>query len=159
MGHLALTFKDEESPFDEKTARKLGLRLEHLNHHELKDKFPFLAPGKSREGIFMPEKSGYVNPRQMLKAQKLLAQKRSCDVIDDVVKRVTPIGSGGFEVEAERSGHVITGRKVLVATGCFTHSRQLLPVGKQLDIKVDGTTVLLVCCRGGGIIPPDFEQK
>ena len=74
----------------------------------------------------------------------MAAKKAGCDVITDVVKRITPIGSCGYEIEAERSGQRIRGKKVLLATGSFTESRNLLPMNLQPLVTPSSVTVLLV---------------
>ena len=80
----------------------------------------------------------------MVAAQKTAAMRAGCDVIDDVVKRITPIGSEGYEIEAERSGQRIRTQKVLLATGSFTESRDLLPKDLKPLVNPSSVTVLLV---------------
>ena len=74
----------------------------------------------------------------------MAAKKAGCDVMDDVVKRITPIGSEGYEIEAERSGQPIRTKKVLLATESFTESRDLLPRNLQPLVTPSSVTVLLV---------------
>ena len=142
-GYLLLGYKNTKSTYDVETAAKLGEKLERLSRQEMAEKFPFLSTKDNHTGTYMAVNSGYINPRQMKKAQ-LLAKQGGCDVINDVVKRVIPIGGWGYQIEVEGSGELIRGRKVMVTTGCFTHCRDLLPVGMELDINRNGTTILLV---------------
>ena len=143
-GYLLLGYKNTESTYDVETAAKLGEKLHRFDPQEMAEKFPYLSTKENHTGTYMPVNSGYINPRQMKKAQKLLAERGGCDVINDVVKRVIPIGRDGYEIEVESSGQLIKGKKVLAATGCFTHCRDLLPRGMELDIDRNGTTILLV---------------
>ena len=126
------------------TANKLQESVEILNYMELKKSFPYLSTVDTHEGVYTNNKSGHISPRNLVTAQKIAARKRGCDVINDVVKKITLIDSGACEIEAEKSGQVIKGKKILLATGCFTESRNLLP--KNLKPLVDSmsTTVLLV---------------
>ena len=122
----------------------MGQKVFILNHEQMKEKFPYLATSEDRIGTYQEVNAGYISPRKMVKVQKLLAGQGGCDIINDIVKRISPIGSAWYEIEAEKSGHVIRGKKVLVATGCFTHSRDLLPKGLELKILPAGITSLYV---------------
>ena len=56
---------------------------------------------ESQAGLLTVSNSGHINPRKMIMAQKILATRAGCDVINDVVKKVIPIGSGGYDIEVE----------------------------------------------------------
>ena len=68
--------------------------MEVLGCRELKKRFPFLTIKENHGGLFSLKKSAYINPRKLIKAQKQLALEEGCDVINDVVKKITTIGSG-----------------------------------------------------------------
>ncbi len=145
VGFLAVGLKDGDYISSVKdTARKLQEPVEVLESRELKRRFPYLAIENIHEGVYTSKKSGHISPRNMVAAQKMAARKAGCDVIDDVVARVIPIGSGGYQVEAERSGLVFRTKKVLLATGCFTECRDLLPKNLKPLIQVQSVSVLLV---------------
>ena len=126
------------------TANELNEPVQILDHQELKKRFPYLAISHIHEGVYTNQKSGHISPRNLVTAQKIAAKNAGCDVIDDVVKRITPIGSGGYEIEAEGSGQRIRTKKVLLATGSFIESRDLLPKNLQPLVTTSSVTVLLV---------------
>ena len=126
------------------TANELNEPVQILDHEELKKRFPYLATSHIHEGIYTNQKSGHISPRNLVAAQKMAAKKAGCDVINDVVKRIMPIGSGGYEIEAEMGGQRIRTKKVLLATGSFTDSRDLLPKNLQPLVIPSSVTVLLV---------------
>ena len=121
--------------------------MEVLDHKELKERFPILSEAmvtENQAGLLTLSDSGHISPRRMIMAQKILATRAGCDVINDVVKRVVPIGGEGYEIEAECSGQRIRGKKMLLAPGCFLRSRDLLPKGLQLKMDPITFTILLV---------------
>ena len=148
IGFLAVSLKN--SPYITKTKAtteqlKEPVDMEFLDHLDLQKRFPFLTINEKHAGLFSQDKSGCINPRNLIKAQKELAVRGGCQITNDIVKRVTPLGSEGYEVEVESSGHVIRGKKVLLTAGCFTESRNLLPKGIKLNMQAVTFTILLVC--------------
>ncbi len=145
VGFLALGLKDGEYTSSVRaTARALREPVEILEPGELRRRFPFLSITNHHQGVFTKTKSGHISPRNLVAAQKAAALKSGCDVINDIVRRVAQIGSEEFEVEGERSGVVYRGRRVLLATGCFTDCRKLLPEHLSPEIENRSVTVLLV---------------
>ena len=149
-GFLAISLKD--GPFlsnmkngTEKFGKQVDVEV--LDHKELKERFAIVSETMATEnqaGLLTLSNSGHINPRRVIIAQKILATRTGCDVINDVVKRVVPIGGEGYEIEAERSGQRIRGKKVLLTPGCFMRSRDLLPKGLQLKMDPITFTILLV---------------
>ncbi len=131
------------------TAKKLGQHVDVLSFTQLKGKWPDLAITETQEGVYTNKKSGHISPRNLVAAQKEAACLAGCDIIDDIVKKLTPIGSGGYQIQAERSAKMYRSRKVLLATGAFTEFRSLLPHDMIPDLAKMGVMVLLVimiCC-------------
>ena len=145
VGSLVLGKVDGEYTNNIKTlAVELGEEISVLDSEHLKQQFPYIGNCETLEGVYSPRNAGHISPRNFIKAQQLLAKRNGCDIINDLVKTVSPIGSGDFEIEVESSGNVITGKKILLTTGSFIHSRNLLPYDKQLKLDLYGITVLLV---------------
>ncbi|KAJ8304174.1 hypothetical protein KUTeg_017757, partial [Tegillarca granosa] len=113
-----------------KTAIENGLNVEHYNKQTLKKRFPYLNFNPSDEALFEFHRAGHVSPRKLLTAQLSVAERNGCDIINDVVKHIQrKVGRDGsyiMEVKTE-TGRTITARKVLLAPGAYTTSRQLLP--------------------------------
>ena len=133
------------------TAKSMNEEIEVLGHEDLKRKFPYLATSSQQEGVYTSRKSGHIDARTMVKAQKQVASLKGCDIIDDIVNKVTPIGCQSSQKEGpthqvylERSGKTVHAKKVLLTTGAFVHSRNLLPDGWKLDLMTNGIAVLLV---------------
>ena len=120
-----------------------------LNSEHLKKQFPYLGACATLEGVYAPRNAGHISPRNLIQAQQLLARRNGCDVINDVVNRITVLGSGDFQLQTENSETTITARKVLLTTGSFTNARELLPYQLELKLHLYGITVLLVssCIR------------
>ena len=145
VGFLAFGLKNGDYTSSVKaTAKKLQYPVENLDHMEIKKRFPYLGIMNIHEGVYTNKNSGHISPRNLVTAQKMAARKGGCDIINDVVTKVTPIGPGGYQIEAERSGQVIKGKKILLATGCFTESRDLLPRNLKPLVNPMSITVLLV---------------
>ena len=120
-----------------------------LNSEHLKKQFPYLGACETLEGVYAPRNAGHISPRNLIQAQQLLARRNGCDVINDVVNRITVLGSGDFQLQTENSETTITAKKVLLTTGSFTNARELLPYQLELKLHLYGITVLLVssCIR------------
>ena len=120
-----------------------------LNSEHLKKQFTYLGACASLEGVYAPRNAGHISPRNLIQAQQLLARRNGCDVINEVVNRITVLGSGDFQLETENSETTITAKKVLLTTGSFTNARELLPYQLELKLDLYGITVLLVssCIR------------
>ncbi len=80
----------------------------------------------------------------MVEAQIKAAIMAGCDIIYDIVQRIVPIGQHGYQIQAEKTKTVFRTKRVLLATGAFTHNTNLLPKQYILDMETIGITVLLV---------------
>ena len=125
-------------------ADQLGEEITVMDCEHLNQRFPYIGKCRTLEGVHAPKNAGHISPRNLIKAQQLLVKRNGCDIINDVVKTVAPIGPEEFRIEAEGSGKLIKGKKISVTTGSFIHSRSLLPCDKQLKLYLFGITVLLV---------------
>ncbi len=145
VGFLALGSKGGEYTTQVKaTAKELNQPVDVLPFSQLRLMWPDLAIDETWEGVYTNHKSGHISPRNLVAAQKEAARLAGCDIIDDIVKRLTPIGSAHYQIEVERSGRLYRSQKVLLATGAFTEFRSLLPQGLKPDLTKMGVMVLLV---------------
>lgn len=121
-----------------------GGKYESLeNSEEIKKKFPYMDFGSDVQALHLSKTSGYLNPRNLVKAQKMIAEKAGCVYVDDVVNSVVRNPSGYYDLTLEKKGRV-TSQKVLLSTGGFTHCRDLLPPGIKPDMEQHPETVILV---------------
>ncbi|XP_003724264.3 uncharacterized protein LOC100889440 [Strongylocentrotus purpuratus] len=92
-------------------------------------------------------KGGYMNPRNYILANKTIAQRNGCDIVNEVVcdvdERRQPGADAYVLLTIKRSRAVITARKVLLCTGGFINFERLLPK-PALEIDIDPLTEMAV---------------
>lgn len=124
-----------KNPFVENVlsaAARLGVSTELLEDQSLKSRFPYFSFEQGCEGVFERNNAGYVNPRALVKAQAILAEKAGAILIDDIV--VSTRESGGRASVHTASGAVYTADRVLVAAGGFSIMQDLLLQPVALDV-------------------------
>ncbi|XP_041464725.1 uncharacterized protein LOC121415547 [Lytechinus variegatus] len=106
--------------------------------------------------IFESSHAGYINPRAYIAANKLLASKNGCEMIEDVVTEIRDNTDNGGKVgEREelhrrhqvirtKSGCVIRASRVLLCPGAFANTEHILPNGVEIDISTTTETCVLV---------------
>ncbi len=128
VGFLALGLEGEDNIERVKyRPHTLQEKAAILDRHTLRKQFPFLFLYDTQVGIYTPERSGHISARRMVKAQTEAARMAGCDIIDDVIQRIISVGSHEYQIEAEKTKAIFRARKILLATGAFTHNRDLLP--------------------------------
>lgn len=124
-----------------------GLDTYYVDPVEMKKQFPFFDFNANDAGIYERKSSGFISPRNMIKAQLKLAQLNGCNVIIDVVSDITRILSEDkeniMEIKTD-SGKKIMSKKVLIATGAFTSFRNLLGKDIHPDVNLFGANVAKV---------------
>ncbi|MEW9523987.1 FAD-dependent oxidoreductase [Agrobacterium radiobacter] len=124
-----------DNPFvdDVRTAAvRLGVSTELLDGENLENRFPYFSFEPGCEGVFERKNAGYVNPRALVKAQAVLAEKAGVSLIDDIV--VSTREEDGRASVQTASGAVYTADRVLVAAGGFSITKDLLPQPVALDV-------------------------
>ncbi|MBA4796954.1 MAG: FAD-dependent oxidoreductase [Rhizobiales bacterium] len=121
----------------EAAARQLGVAVEMLSDAALKSRFRYFDFGADCEGVYEEKNAGYVNPRRLVEAQSLLAEKAGARVIRRTAVSVRE--EGGLAIVTTDDGAVYTAERVLVAAGGFSINENLVP--RPLDLKVYGRTV------------------
>lgn len=102
-----------------------------------KELFPFLNFPPNYALYYETAPAGYVNPRDMLRAQNVIAQQQDTTIIDQCVVRVTSTADGVEIVTA--NGEQFWAEKVLIACGAFTNFHYLLPEPIPLRLKTETT--------------------
>ena len=118
-------------------ASTLEVETDLLSSDDLKQRFSYFEFGDACEGVYEGRNAGYVNPRRLVEAQSLLAEKAGARVIRQVAVSVRE--EPGVCVVTTDDGAVYMADRVLVAAGGFTINENLLP--RSLDLKVYGRTV------------------
>ncbi|WP_320196414.1 NAD(P)/FAD-dependent oxidoreductase [Agrobacterium rosae] len=113
-------------------AEKLGVDTDILHDAELAARFPYFAFESGCEGVFEKNNAGYVNPRELVRAQIAVAEKRGVTRIDDIAVSVRD--EGGVATVTTASGAVYPAEKVLVAAGGFSIADGLLPQALEMEV-------------------------
>ncbi|WAR00805.1 hypothetical protein MAR_025177 [Mya arenaria] len=100
-----------------------------LENADMKKQFPYLVMNKTDRGELETQNAGYINPRALVAAQKIIALRAGCTIIDDIAVSVDRVLAGTMYHMSVRTegGRTILARRVLLATGGFSTFRDLLP--------------------------------
>ena len=118
-------------------AGRLGVETETLGHDALSKRFSYFAFQDGAEGVWEEKRAGHINPRRLVKAQCLLAERQGATLIAETVSAVRQDGAIVTVTTAE--GRSYTADKVLVAAGGFSINEAL--VGARLDLSVYARTI------------------
>ena len=144
-GFLSVGKKDGDNIKSVKeNAKALSHEVSLLPYAELTKEYPYMTFDRESEGVFAAKQSGYINPRQLVKAQVKLAKQYGCHVYDSVVDSISNEVPKGHLVKMANGQNVMS-KRVIVATGAFTFSRSLMPGGMLPDLYLCPSTVILVC--------------
>lgn len=121
----------------ESAARQLGVSIEMLSDAALKARFRYFDFGDNCEGVYEEKNAGYVNPRRLVEAQSILAEKAGATVVRRTAVSVRE--EGGLAIVTTDDGSVYSAERVLIAAGGFSINENLLP--RPIDLKVYGRTV------------------
>ncbi|XP_782961.3 uncharacterized protein LOC577652 [Strongylocentrotus purpuratus] len=106
-----------------------------LNAAGLKAQFPYLHAEESWQMLFNFKNAGHVSARNLVAAQQKIAASHGCDIINDVVVKVQEKEKSrdSFINIVCQSGRKVAAKRVLLCTGAFSNSYDLLPRGKQIE--------------------------
>ena len=148
VGHLAVSpVKDYISDITN-TARQLGVDFKSLTDDELVDAFPYFSFDDEVSGVYEHSTGGYVNPRNLIKAQSEMVLNAKSGILAEPVSAIEKCGDF-FEVFTE-SGKKVRANEVLVASGVF--SEKLIQGDKELDLEICESTVVLAELREEDVI-------
>lgn len=108
------------------------------NAHELKNDFPFFGDFTGLSALAEPSPAGYINPRDLVKAQLQLAQKQGAEVISETALDLEVLKSK-VKINTDNDS-TFEAKKVLLATGAYANAFRLLE--KKLELRVKTETVL-----------------
>jgi len=118
-------------------SQRLGVETALLDDEGLGSKFPLFAFPKDSEGVWEARNAGHINPRRLVRAQTLLAERQGCALIRETVAGVRE--ENGRVVVTTAEGKQYVADKVLVAAGGFSINEALLP--RRLDLRVYARTI------------------
>lgn len=118
-------------------SERLGVGVALLDDVDLTRNFPFFAFPSRSEAVWEARNAGHINPRRLVRAQTLLAERQGCALIRQTVGGIRE--EGDRVIVATESGEQFMADHVLVAAGGFSINTALLP--RRLDLKVFARTV------------------
>ncbi|KAL5004169.1 hypothetical protein ScPMuIL_017625 [Solemya velum] len=113
---------------------------------KLKEQFPYLDLPRNDKWIFEMSQAGIINPRRLVNAQQKMALKNGCDIVRGIVNKVTRCvdNNGDYVMRIQTdTGEECVAKKVLLAPGAFTASRDLLGTDLVPDVYLKPTNVCL----------------
>jgi sarcosine oxidase len=119
-------------------SEQLQARIDVFDDAGLKTKFPYFAFDGASEGVYEPRNAGHISPRQLVKAQSLLAEEAGAKIIREVVASIRD--EGDMAVVTTVEGNIYRAEKVLSAAGGFSIAQNLLP--EPVEMKVRGRTIV-----------------
>lgn len=119
--------------------RRLGIDYEQLSAAELRARLPFLRfPGHCL-AVYEGPPAGYINPRELIKAQLAIARQQGATIISETTVAVEHFDHGVRVTTGE--GRTYQADKVLIAAGAFTNCFDLLR--RKLALRVKSETIIL----------------
>ena len=130
-----------------KNALSQGVPVKELSNKDLNERYPYLRVADDDTGVLQEQNAGYINPRKLVEAQKVISRNQGCKVFEDTVISIERVvqrdGSYIMSLTTE-AGNQIMSKAVLLATGAFTNFRNLIPSGEKPDQRLIGITIALV---------------
>lgn len=118
-------------------AAALNVGAQILDDPALAHEFPYFRFDAGSEGVFEPRNAGHINPRRLVKAQVILAERAGASIIPQTVVSVRE--EGGAVCVTTVEGQQFSADKVLVAAGGFSVAEGLMP--QPIDLSVYARTV------------------
>ncbi|SFB48621.1 sarcosine oxidase [Rhizobium sp. NFR07] len=118
-------------------AAGLGVDVEMLSDEQLADRFSYFGFEPGCEGVYQGNDAGHINPRALVAAQSVIAEKQGVSRIGEVVVSVREGHGGAVVTTAE--GNTYEADRVLLAAGGFSTAEGLLP--RQVEMSVYARTV------------------
>lgn len=115
-----------------KVGRESCIAFEQLDSRELVDRFPFFRFAQDTLALYEKDRAGYINPRNMVKAQTKAAVSAGAAHFHETVCE-TRESSSGVEV-LTREGNTYHAGKILLAAGYFSRSSDICPVALPVSV-------------------------
>lgn len=117
---------------------RLGVEAPLILGGDLVGRFPWFRFPEGHAGIHEARGAGYINPRALVRAQAVAAEKAGAQVIRREVVSIEESADGVLVTTSD--GQAVRAGRALVAAGGFSLSAALLP--KPIDLVVKARTVL-----------------
>ncbi|MCA1367590.1 FAD-binding oxidoreductase [Bradyrhizobium sp. BRP14] len=122
----------------ERARDRLGVDAPLILGDDVAERFPWFRFPNGYGGVHEARGAGYINPRALVRAQTIAAERLGAIVIRS---EVVSVDDGADHVVVETlDGHSVSAGRILVAAGGFSLSEALLP--RPIDLTVKARTVL-----------------
>ena len=128
---------DDEMAAIAEVGRRLQVKFEVLERHEVRDACPQLHFPDGHTGMLEKGGAGYVNPRALIEAQLRISDMQGTSVIRKTITAIKPAREA-VELHTD-GGDTYRANKVLVAAGAYAD--QLLD--RRLELRLVARTILL----------------
>ncbi|WP_312362893.1 FAD-binding oxidoreductase [Ensifer sp.] len=125
----------------------LGVEAPLLDQDILSERFPWFCFPEGFAGIHEAQGAGYINPRALVLAQTICAEKAGARIVRSEVASVSSAADGVVVTTVD--GAVLSCGRVIVAAGGFSLSDQLLP--RPIDLVVKARTVFFAEVAAGDL--------
>ncbi|MFW2334051.1 NAD(P)/FAD-dependent oxidoreductase [Ilumatobacter sp.] len=113
------------------------LRVWSATDDAWRERFPYLEVPSDLALLHEGSPAGYVNPRRLLRAQNVVAERHGARFVGDRV--VSVISRADGVTVATAGGELVAADRVIVAAGAFTNFGDLLPEPIPLRLKTETT--------------------
>ena len=117
--------------------RQLGVAYEPFS--SLPARFSFLEFPAGFSGIYEPAPAGYINPRDLIRAQLAIFVGNGGEILRETAVSITP--QSNYVNIKTLEGNEYRSKKVVIAAGAFTNDYDLLP--QKLPLRVKSETIIL----------------
>merc|ERR1712142_1158272 len=133
--------------------RESGYQCDLVASSCAREKFPDLLFPEKVFGYHQPNYSGYINPREMVRAQQIIAYSNGCTIIDSAVTEIIK-EDDKYHLHLS-NGETIKASKVLLATGAYLNLSKHLQHFFKTDVALKLTTQTIAYLR----ISEDEEKR
>jgi sarcosine oxidase len=138
VGGLVVTPAGTDDPYLQaigRTAVAHQIPAEPLTPTVRAARFPQFAFPAGCHALYEPPPAGYINPRDLIRAQLAIAAANGTEIVRETAVSVHPEGVG-MQVRAD-NGRILRARRVLLATGAFSNCFDLLLEKLPLRVKTE----------------------
>lgn len=115
-----------------KVGRESGAVFEQLDSRELADRFPYFRFVEDVLALYEKHNAGFINPRNMVKAQTKAAVSAGAAHIPETVCE-TRESPSGVEILTQE-GNTYHAGKILLAAGYFSRSSEICPIALPVSV-------------------------
>ena len=138
VGCLYLANQEHIAPYQQVAQQRSVTHQYFENAADLHSQFPFLGHFDTLSGLSEAAPAGYINPRELIKAQLTIAQSQGASVAAETVLDLEILKSK-IKIHTGND-NLFEAKRVLLATGAYANAFNLLE--KKLELRVKSETVL-----------------